>query len=102
MLRVYGHYTYFYSCGVGIDFRRQILTIKIDPRTARVKIDEIFLEISYLGTFDIVSLKYNFIVHQHDIRSKHSFYLSRERLSFRNKIRYSLYGFPSHAKKYDH
>ena len=38
VLWVYGHYKYFYSYSAGIDFRRQILTSKVDPRTERVKI----------------------------------------------------------------
>ena len=38
MLRVYDHYEYFYSYSAGIDFSRQILTTKVDPRTARVKV----------------------------------------------------------------
>ena len=36
MLWVYGHYK-VYSFSAGIDFRRQILTSKVDPRTERVK-----------------------------------------------------------------
>ena len=27
----------FFSCSAGINFRRQILTTKVDPRTVRVK-----------------------------------------------------------------
>ena len=38
MLWVYGHYEYFNSYSAGIDFRRQILTSKIDPRAVRVKV----------------------------------------------------------------
>ena len=34
---VYNHYKYVYSYSAGIDFRRQILTTKVDPRTVRVK-----------------------------------------------------------------
>ena len=37
MLWVYGHYKYFNSFSAGIDFRRQILTSKVDPRTEMVK-----------------------------------------------------------------
>ena len=37
MLLFYGHYIYVYSYSAGIDFRRQILTSKVDPRTVRVK-----------------------------------------------------------------
>ena len=37
MLCVYGHKKYCYSQSVRIDFRRQILTSKIDPRAVRVK-----------------------------------------------------------------
>ena len=37
MLCVYGHYIYVYAYSAGIDFRRQILTSKVDPRTVRVK-----------------------------------------------------------------
>ena len=36
LLWYYGHYKYFYSYSAGIDFRRQILTFKVDPRAARV------------------------------------------------------------------
>ena len=47
MLWVYGHYSYVYSYGAGIDirrqnlqtsnvYRRQILTSKVDPRATRV------------------------------------------------------------------
>ena len=32
MLWVYGHYKYFNSFSAGIDFRRQHLTSKVDPR----------------------------------------------------------------------
>ena len=38
MLWVYGYYKYFYSYSAGIDFRRQILTPKVDHRTVRFKI----------------------------------------------------------------
>ena len=31
MLQVYDYHTNFYSCSAGIDFRRQILTSKVDP-----------------------------------------------------------------------
>ena len=34
---VYSHYKYFYSLSAGIDFRRQILTSKVGPRTERVQ-----------------------------------------------------------------
>ena len=37
MLRDYGHYKYVYPYSAGIDFWRQILTTKVDPRTVRVK-----------------------------------------------------------------
>ena len=37
MVWVYDHYKYLYSFSAGIDFRRQILTFKIDLRAARVK-----------------------------------------------------------------
>ena len=37
MLWVYDQYKYFYSYSAAIDFRRQILTSKDDPRTVRVK-----------------------------------------------------------------
>ena len=37
MVWVYGHYKYFYSYSAGIDFRRQILSTKLDPRAVRVK-----------------------------------------------------------------
>ena len=46
MLCVYGHYKYFYYYSAGIDFKRQnltsrqILTIKVDPRTVRVKMSQ--------------------------------------------------------------
>ena len=36
MLRVYGHYKYFYSYSAGIDFRRQNLT-SVDVRFSRLK-----------------------------------------------------------------
>ena len=36
MLWVYRSYKYDYSYSAGIDFRRQILTSKFDPRTVRV------------------------------------------------------------------
>ena len=32
MLWVYSHYKYFYSYSAVIEFRRQILTSKVDPR----------------------------------------------------------------------
>ena len=35
MLWVYGHYKY-YSYSAGIDYRRQVLTSKVDPRAVRV------------------------------------------------------------------
>ena len=35
---VYGHYKYCYSYSAGIDFRRQILTTKVDLRAIRVKL----------------------------------------------------------------
>ena len=35
MLWVHGHYKYYYSYSAGIDFRREILTTKVDPRTVR-------------------------------------------------------------------
>ena len=35
MLLVYGHYKQFYPDSAGIEFSRQILTIKVDPRTVR-------------------------------------------------------------------
>ena len=38
MLRVYGHYTYFYTFSAGIDFRHQILMSKVDLRTVRAKL----------------------------------------------------------------
>ena len=38
MLLVYGQYKYCYSYSAGIDFRRQILTTKVDPRAIRVKL----------------------------------------------------------------
>ena len=37
MFWVYCHYKYPYSYGARIDFRRQNLTSKIDPRAVRVK-----------------------------------------------------------------
>ena len=37
MLWVYGRYKCCYSDSAGIDFRRQILMSKIDPRAVRVK-----------------------------------------------------------------
>ena len=37
MLWIYSRYKYVYSHSAGIDFRRQILTSKVDPRTVRVK-----------------------------------------------------------------
>ena len=37
MLWVCGHYESFHSYSAGIDFRRQILTSKVDPRAVRVK-----------------------------------------------------------------
>ena len=36
MLWVYVHYKYSYSYSVGINFRRQNLTSKVDPRAVRV------------------------------------------------------------------
>ena len=36
MLWVCGHYDYFYTYRAGIDFERQILTYKVDPRTVMV------------------------------------------------------------------
>ena len=33
MLWVYSHYKDFYSSSAGVDFRRQILTSWVDPRT---------------------------------------------------------------------
>ena len=36
VLWVYGHYKYIYSYSAGIDFRRQILTSKVDPRSVGV------------------------------------------------------------------
>ena len=39
ILWVYGHYKYFYYDSAGIDFRRQNLTSKVDPRTVRVNVD---------------------------------------------------------------
>ena len=36
MLWVYGHYKYFDSFSAGIDFRRQNLTSKVDPRAVSV------------------------------------------------------------------
>ena len=38
MLWVNGHYKYSYSYSAGIDFRRQNLTTKVDPRAERVKL----------------------------------------------------------------
>ena len=37
MLYVYGRYKYLYSYSAGIDYRRQILTTKVYPRTVKVK-----------------------------------------------------------------
>ena len=37
MLWVYGHFKYFLSYSAGIDFRRQTLASKVDPRAVRVK-----------------------------------------------------------------
>ena len=37
MLRGYDNYKYFYSYSAGIDFSRQNLTSKVDPRAVRVK-----------------------------------------------------------------
>ena len=37
MLWVCDHYKYFISYSAGIDFRRHMLTSKVDPRTERVK-----------------------------------------------------------------
>ena len=37
VLWVYNQYKYIYSYSAGINFRRQILTSKIDPRAVRVK-----------------------------------------------------------------
>ena len=39
MLRVYDHYKYVYSYSAGIEFSRQILTIKVHHRAAKVKVD---------------------------------------------------------------
>ena len=38
----YHDYQYVYSCSAGIDFRRQILTSKVDPRTVRVNVGLIY------------------------------------------------------------
>ena len=38
MLWVYDHYEYFYSYSAGIDFRRQILSTEVDPRTIWVNL----------------------------------------------------------------
>ena len=38
MLWVYDHYKYFYSYSAGIDFSRQNLTPKVDPRAVTVNI----------------------------------------------------------------
>ena len=38
MLWVYDSYNYFFSYSAGIDFGRQILMTKVDPRTVRVKL----------------------------------------------------------------
>ena len=38
MLWVYGQYKCCYSYSAGIDFERQILTTKVDPRAIRVKL----------------------------------------------------------------
>ena len=38
MLYVYEHYKYVYFYSVGIDFRRQILTSKVDPHTVRANV----------------------------------------------------------------
>ena len=38
MLWDYGHYTFSNSYSAGIDFRRKILTSKVDPRAVRVNI----------------------------------------------------------------
>ena len=35
---VYDYYKYFYFYSAGIDFRRQILTTKVDPRAVMVKL----------------------------------------------------------------
>ena len=37
MLWVYEHLKYVYSYSAGIDFSRQILTTKVDPRAVRAK-----------------------------------------------------------------
>ena len=37
MLWVHGHYKYFQFYSAGIDYRRQILSTKVGPRTVRVK-----------------------------------------------------------------
>ena len=37
MLYVYGHHKYVYSYSAGIDFGRQNLTSKVDPRAERVE-----------------------------------------------------------------
>ena len=37
MLWVHGHYKYFQFYSAGIDYRRQILTTEVGPRTVRVK-----------------------------------------------------------------
>ena len=37
---VYGQYKYCYSYSAGIDFRRQIVRVKVDPRAIRVKLLE--------------------------------------------------------------
>ena len=39
VLCVYGHLEYVYSYGAWIDFRRQILTSKVDSRSVRVRGD---------------------------------------------------------------
>ena len=54
---VYGDYKYCYSYSAGIDFRRQILTTKVDPRAIRVKLlQSISREMSIWLKYDIFFL----------------------------------------------
>ena len=46
MLWVYGKYKYFNPYSAEIDFRRQILTYKVDPRTVWVNLCGVTIEIS--------------------------------------------------------
>ena len=48
MLWVYGHYKYIYFTSVVIDFSRQILTTKVDPRDVKVNRQVILFELMNL------------------------------------------------------